>query len=397
MSSGPKRKASLKVIHKYGPCFQSNEDLVQIPSHTEILLQDQHRVNSIHSRLSNNSNSNILWDSQASTIPAKSGLNIGSGSYIVTVGFGTPKRDLRLVFDTGSDLTWTQCKPCAVCYNQLDPIFDPHKSTSYTNIPCPTPLCSQLTSATGSPRQCSSSSKCKYLVAYGDGSYTLGYFSKERLTITSSSDVVDNFIFGCGQDNEGLFNGIAGLLGIGRGQVSIVQQAAQKYGRFFSYCVPSTSSSTGYLTFGKGNGVSKTLKFTPLLVLSQGPSFYGLNLIGISVGGRRLLIPTSIFSTAGTIIDSGTVITRLPPMAYNALRTAFRELMHNYPMTSPVSSLLDTCYDLSKSNQFQACLAFAGNGNPRDIAILGNVQPRGLEVAYDVVGGRIGFRSGGCS
>ncbi len=153
MSSGPKRKASLKVIHKYGPCFQSNEDLVQIPSHTEILLQDQHRVNSIHSRLSNNSNSNILWDSQASTIPAKSGLNIGSGSYIVTVGFGTPKRDLRLVFDTGSDLTWTQCKPCAVCYNQLDPIFDPYKSTSYTNIPCPTPLCSQLTSATGKPHK----------------------------------------------------------------------------------------------------------------------------------------------------------------------------------------------------------------------------------------------------
>ena len=237
---------------------------------------------------------------------------------------------------------------------------------------------------------------------------------------------MDNFIFGCGQDNEGLFNGIAGLLGLGRGQVSIVQQAAHKYGRFFSYCIPSTSSSTGYLTFGKGNGVSKTLKFTPLLVLSQGPSFYGLNLIGISVGGRRLSIPTSIFSTAGTIIDSGTVITRLPPMAYNALRTAFRELMRNYPMTSPVSSLLDTCYDLSKSksvsvphisflfggdvslnldkvgifymlSQSQACLAFAGNGNPRDIAILGNVQQRGLEVAYDVVGGRIGFRSGGCS
>ena len=55
----------------------------------------------------------------------------------------------------------------------------------------------------------------------------------------------------------------------------------------------------------KGNGVSNTIKFTPMLKLSQGPSFYGINLIGISVGGRKLSIPTSIFSTVGTIIDSG--------------------------------------------------------------------------------------------
>ncbi|KAL4650678.1 hypothetical protein ACB092_01G105800 [Castanea dentata] len=407
-TKGPKRKASLRVIHKYGPCFQSNEGQVQVPSHVEILLQDQSRVNSIHSKFSNYSNGNKLWESKASTLPVKSGLILGTGNYIVTVGFGTPKRDLKLVFDTGSDLTWTQCKPCTgQCYKQVDPIFDPSKSTSYANITCPTPSCFQLSSAT----------------EYGDGSFTTGYFSKERLTITS--DVMDNFIFGCGQDNEGLFNGFAGLLSLGLAQVSLVKQTAQKYGQFFSYCLPSTTSSTGHLTFGKGNGVSNTTKFTPMLKLSQGPSFYGLNLIGISVGGQKLSIPTSVFSTVGTIIDSGTVITRLPPIAYNALRTTFRKLMRNYPMTSPIS-LLDTCYDLSKSKSVsiphisflfdgavsvdldkvgifymlsptQACLAFAGNSDPSNIAIFGNVQQKGLEVLYDVARGRIGFRPGGCS
>ena len=155
----------------------------------------------------------------------------------------------------------------------------------------------------GRSQQCSTSKKCIYLAKYGNGSFTTGYFSKERLTITS--DVKDNFIFGCGQDNEGLFNGFAGLLSLGRAQVSLVKQTAQKYGQFFSYCLPSTTSSTDHLTFGKGNGVSNTIKFTPMLKLSQGPSFYGINLIGISVGGRKLSIPTSIFSTVGTIIDSG--------------------------------------------------------------------------------------------
>ena len=236
--------------------------------------------------------------------------------------------------------------------------------------------------------------------------------------------MVDNFVFGCGQDNKGLFNGIAGLLGLGRGQVSLVQQAAQKYSQFFSYCLPSTTSSTGYLTLGKGSEISSSLKFTPMLTLSRRQSFYGLNLIGISVGGQRLSIPTSVFSTAGTIIDSGTVITRLPPTAYNALRTKFREMMRNYPMTSATSPF-DTCYDLSKSQsvsipsisfffggdvsvdlgevgilyvlrQTEACLAFAGNSDPRNIAIFGNEQQKGLEVVYDVAGERIGFRSGGC-
>ena len=140
------------MVHKYGPCFQSIEDQVQLLSHTEILLQDQSRVNSIHSKLSNYSNGNKLRESKASILPVKSSLILGTGIYIVTVGLGTPKRDLKLAFDTGSDLTWTQCKPCTgQCFKQVDPIFDSSKSTSYTNITCPTPLCFQLSSATGKP------------------------------------------------------------------------------------------------------------------------------------------------------------------------------------------------------------------------------------------------------
>ncbi|KAB1204779.1 Protein ASPARTIC PROTEASE IN GUARD CELL 1 [Morella rubra] len=364
------------------------------------------------------------------------------------MGLGTPKRDLRLAFDTGSDLTWTQCEPCTIsCYNQVDPIFDPSKSTSYSKTACTSPVCSQLTSATdgnievsgendwsiidvgqhvipksGNQPRCSSTLDCVYIIRYGDGSFSVGDFSKDRLTITTE-DVLDSFLFGCGQDNEGLFKGAAGLLGLGRNQISIVKQAAQKYGQFFSYCLPSTSSSTGHLTFGNG-GVSSSVKFTALQTLSQRQSFYGLDLIGLSVGGHQLSIPTSTFST-GTIIDSGTVITRLPPTAYSALRKAFREAMRGYPMTSSSSSLLDTCYDLSKNRTVkvplvsflfggglrvdlepvgvlyvlrlsEVCLAFAGNSDASSIGVIGNTQQRTLEVVYDVAGGRIGFGPGGC-
>ncbi|KAK9274342.1 hypothetical protein L1049_019156 [Liquidambar formosana] len=414
------RRASLKVVHKHGPCselYQGNA-----PNHTLILLQDQARVNSLQSKLSNSNQDNNNIHASAVTIPAKDGRTVNAGNYVITVGLGTPPKQLSLIFDTGSDLTWTQCQPCAkFCHAQKDPIFDPTKSASYTNVTCNSPLCNDLTSATGNTPGCSTST-CVYGIQYGDQSFSVGFFGKEKLTLTSN-DVFDNFLFGCGQNNQGLFGQSAGLFGLGRDKLSFVSQSAQKYGRAFSYCLPSTPSSTGYLSFGKGG--SGGGKFTSLLMNSQNPSFYFINLIAISVGGQKLSIPASVFSTAGTLIDSGTVITRLPATAYAALRTAFRQGMSKYP-TAPALSILDTCYDLSKYSSVnvpkisfffsggvemdldssgilyvgstsQVCLAVAGNSDDSSIGIFGNVQQKTFDISYDVAGGKLGFGPGGCS
>jgi len=83
-------------------------------------------------------------------LPAIYGNHIGTANYFVVVGLGTPKRNLSLAFDTGSDLTWTQCQPCVgSCYKQQDEIFDPSKSASYCNISCTSSDCTQLSSSTG--------------------------------------------------------------------------------------------------------------------------------------------------------------------------------------------------------------------------------------------------------
>ncbi|GMY33175.1 aspartyl protease family protein At5g10770-like [Fagus crenata] len=294
-----------------------------------------------------------LRESEASTLPAKSGSTVGSGNYVVTVGLSTPKKDLTLIFDTGTQ------------------------------------------------QGCTSSSTCVYGIQYRDGSFSMGFFGQEKLTLTSN-DVFNNFLFGCGQNNQVLFNGSAGLIGLGRNPPSLVQQTAAKYGRVFSYCLPLTPSSTGSLTFGKSARPSSAIKFTPFSKVTKVTQFYGLDTVGISVAGRKLLIAASVFSNSGTIIDSGTVITRLPPTAYSALKTAFRQAMKNYPLTTPSSSL-DTCYNLTKyptftvpnisfsfnggvdvdldasralvaSNVSQVCLAFAANSDDNSLAIFGNVQ-----------------------
>ncbi|KAL6137886.1 hypothetical protein ACLB2K_063175 [Fragaria x ananassa] len=423
-TKGNKRKTSLELVHKHGPCSHLPQHKATATNHTQILEQDQARVNSINSRISKKLNGNDdLGQSEATTLPSRWATSRGAGNYIVTVGLGTPNKPLSLEFDTGSFLTWTQCQPCVShCYPQNDPIFDPAASTSYSKISCNSAECAQLRRSQCSP----AANTCLYQVIYGDESYTIGFFSKDKLTLTPDA-VFDGFLFGCGQENEGFHDGSAGLLGLSRDKYSIVEQTAEKYGRSFSYCLPQTASSTGYLTFGSPTVASNAaIKYTRLTTLSSGSTYYGLNLVGINVKGQKLSIPASVFSSPGTIIDSGTVISRLPPTAFSALRDAFQAAMKSYPSV-PGDGFLDTCYDLSgyptvtypkiefvfgdgvtltldatgiiyllDGTMKQVCLAFVGNDDADELTIFGNTQQKNMEVLYDVAGERVGFAPGGC-
>ncbi|KAJ4978667.1 hypothetical protein NE237_009447 [Protea cynaroides] len=408
-----------QVTHKHGPCSPLKNGKAKIPSLRQILIDDQTRVKSINSKISNKDQ---VTDSTVK-LPANSGSSLGTENFIVKLGFGTPKQDFVLVFDTGSDLTWIQCQPCSgACYSQQDPIFDPSTSSTYSNISCNSATCAQLKSATGNTQSCRTT--CIYQITYGDSSYSAGYFATDTLTL-SSSDVFPNFEFGCGQNNQGLWGSEDGLLGLGRDQISMVSQTAQKYGKLFSYCLPSKSSSTGFLAFGSEAVASSSAQYTPLLTESNNPSFYFLTMTGISVGGQNLSISPSVFTTSGTIIDSGTVITRLPPAAYSKLRSAFRQAMTKYTLAPPYS-ILDTCYNLSgytnvsvptivlyfgggtdlnvdqsgilvQASSTKYCLAFAGNSAATDVGILGNKQQQTFEVVYNVEGGKLGFGAGACN
>ena len=254
----------------------------------------------------------------------------------------------------------------------------------------------------------------------------MGFLATEKLTI-SSSDVFSNFMFGCGQRNVGLFGRAAGLLGLGRSELSLAIQTGYKYKKLFTYCIPSSSSSsTGHLTFG--GMISRSVKFTPLSPDFEDTPYYGIDIIGISVGGQKLSIPASVFRKAGAVIDSGTVITRLQPTVYSALKSKFKEFMKDYPKTDGVS-ILDTCYDLSDydtikvpkisfsfgggievdikfsglvkafdiNGVLKVCLAFAPNDDDGDFAVFGNSQQVTYDIVHDLTNGRIGFVPDGCS
>ncbi|KAJ3707932.1 hypothetical protein LUZ61_011637 [Rhynchospora tenuis] len=418
--SGPKEveshmsvKPKLKIVDRHGPCSTLPD--VEKLSLEQILSKDQTRVESIHRGTSavsgKDKTSGPLTTSQ---ITAQYGGSYGVGNYIVSVGIGTPSKTLTLVLDTGSDVTWVQCEPCQKhCYVQQEPIFDPSQSSTFANVSCSSTQC------TGISFGCSGSS-CLYGVKYGDESFTVGYYAEDTLTLTP--DVIQNFRFGCGQNNNGTFGKVAGLLGLSPSSESFVSQTSDKYQRVFSYCLPALSSSIGYLNFGSSSNMPNTNR-TPIPKHSN-PPYYYINMTGLTVADQPLQITSTVFSNAGMIIDSGTVITRLPPDAYQALSSAFRQNMTQYKM-APSIALFDTCYDFtgydnvtipSVGIQFlnnvsldldpngilyvfdisQVCLAFAGNSNPSDLGIYGNVQQRTFNVVYDVPNGEIGFSPEAC-
>uniref|UniRef100_A0A0A8YEV6 Peptidase A1 domain-containing protein n=1 Tax=Arundo donax TaxID=35708 RepID=A0A0A8YEV6_ARUDO len=431
----------MPVVHQHGPCSPLAGAYGKAPSHVDILAADQRRVEYIHRRVTETtgrgrpkrsapsvqlqpgvpstlSSASLSSSAASANLPASSGRALGTGNYVVTVGLGTPAGRYTVVFDTGSDTTWVQCQPCVVtCYRQKEPLFTPAKSSTYANISCASSYCSDLYTS-----GCNAGN-CLYAVQYGDGSYTVGFYAQDTLTL--AYDAIKEFRFGCGERNRGLFGRTAGLMGLGRGKTSLTVQAYDKFGGVFAYCLPATTSGTGFLDFGPGAPAANA-RLTPMLT-DKGPTFYYVGMTGLKVGGHLLSIPESVFSTAGTLVDSGTVITRLPPSAYAPLRSAFAKAMKGLGYKkAPAFSILDTCYDLTGAqgsvalppvslvfqggacldvdasgilyvaNASQACLAFAPNDNDTDVAIVGNTQQKTYGVLYDLGKKVVGFAPGAC-
>ncbi|KAL3621429.1 hypothetical protein CASFOL_036341 [Castilleja foliolosa] len=412
-SNSRKYSTTLEVVHMFGPCSPQHEHTKSKPSLVDNLSHEQSRVDLIQTR----PKQNFLRNNKAS-LSTQSGMPLNTLTYVVTIGLGTPHQNVTLIFDTGSDLTWTQCQPCLECYEQRDPVYDPFSSSTYSKISCGSE-CSKF----GYVLSCFKG-RCAYKREYNDGSYSEGVVSIEKLTITP--DVFEDFFFGCGQKNKGgTFGETAGLLGLGRtaNEMSFLYQTTQKYNRYFSYCLPSTGSSTGHLTFGrnKSKHSTKNVMFTPLI---PHPDFYRIEIVAISVGKTRLPIQPSVFHNSRTIIDSGATITRLPHEAYVLLRDAFKHKMGSSYATAPAHQILDTCYYFNNQtnvkypfvsftfsggvevklhpsgiiypvNSTMVCFAFAGSTNP-ERSVFGNIQQKTLEIVYDLARERLGFGQGGC-
>ncbi|KAL8215825.1 hypothetical protein R6Q57_022662 [Mikania cordata] len=423
--SRSEKNAIILELHYRDYCYGPRSDWnKKLPKN---LLSDQIRVDSLQSRIKILISKGLNQELSNAQIPLVSGAKLQTLNYIVTVGLGG--RNITLIVDTGSDLTWVQCEPCGACYNQQEPLFNPSKSPSYKPVLCKSTTCENLASATGTSGVCGfNSSTCNYYVSYGDGSYTRGDLANDNLVLGTT--LVQDFVFGCGRVNDGLFGGVSGLMGLGRSALSVVSQTYGVFDGVFSYCLPSvTNGGSGSLILGDDTSLYKNFtpfSYTNLISNTMMPTFYFLNLTGISIGGVSL--QDSGFGKNEMLIDSGTVITRLKPAVYNALKTKFLKQFSGYPK-APAFSILDTCFNLSayeqveiptlkmhfgmddatltvdvtgmlyfaKADASQVCLAIAGLSDEEEIGIIGNYQQKNTRVVYNTKASTLGFAKETCS
>ncbi|KAI5061262.1 hypothetical protein GOP47_0023767 [Adiantum capillus-veneris] len=368
------------------------------------------------------------------------------GEYFAVMEIGTPSQKAAVAIDTGSQLMWVQCDPCMQCGQQSPhyPMFKPAQSSSYGVLTCEDcrgddSVATACTGASSNRTLLNQPNRCVYFVSYGDKSSSTGFISTETLSLAGMPQ--DKILFGCGLITTGLVSSLnaSGLLGLDRGRLSLTSQLGIKV---FSYCLPNRVKNvhaSGYLTLGAMSAAARAssqIQYTPLLqnhasqFLSQ---FYYVNMTGISVDGKLLNIPTSTFQLlpsgeGGTIIDSGTSITRFVHVAYASLAHAFEMAMDpSFKRISLGDAAPDLCYQVplwkqtgprapkvtlhlanhvdlhleahhvlafmgSDTSFSYYCLAFMDSGtSPNAKNYFGNYQQQDFLIEYDIANSRIGF------
>ncbi|KAI4333294.1 hypothetical protein L6164_018124 [Bauhinia variegata] len=338
--------------------------------------------------------------------------NLNKGDYLMKFFIGSPPVETLAVADTGSDLIWVPCLPCGNCNQQT--AFDPAKSSTFKVENCDSQACNSL-----QIHSCGNSNQCRYRYSYGDKTYTIGDLATESINFGSTNGQAASFpesVFGCGYDNHQFGRSespTTGLVGLGRGALSLVSQLSDQLGHKFSYCLSPSSSSK--LKFGSeatisGNGVVSTPIFS-----EKDPSFYYLNLEGISVGQKTI----QTGKTDGNIvIDSGTTLTILETSFYNNLRAAVVEAIGVQEVQNPPQEF-DLCYTSGSVQQFPSFVfhftsadiklqtenMFTGVGNllcfsavPSDgLSLFGNIAQINFHVKYDNEENKVSFAPADCT
>jgi len=364
--------------------------------------------------------STLLGQKTVSAAPIASGQAFNIGNYVVRVKLGTPGQLLFMVLDTSTDEAFV---PCAGCTGCSDTTFSPKASATYGPLDCSVPQCGQVR---GLSCPATGTGACSFNQSYAGSSFSATLVQD---SLRLATDVIPNYSFGCVNAISGASVPAQGLLGLGRGPLSLLSQSGTNYSGVFSYCLPSFKSYyfSGSLKLGPV-GQPKSIRTTPLLRNPHRPSLYYVNFTGISVG--RVLVPFpkeylafDPYTGSGTVIDSGTVITRFVEPVYNAVREEFRKqvggtfsslgafdtcFVKTYETLAPQITLHFEGLDLKlplenslihSSAGSLACLAMAAAPDNVNsvLNVIANFQQQNLRILFDTVNNKVGIAREVCN
>ncbi|TYG59092.1 hypothetical protein ES288_D08G274700v1 [Gossypium darwinii] len=334
-----------------------------------------------------------FYRNSITTTEANPDIIVNTGEYLMNISLGTPSFSVVALADTGSDLIWTQCSPCSQCFKQDAPLFDPTKSSTYRKMSCSSNSCENIQGGTcASPTDTS----CIYSVTYGDNSFSKGDIAYDILTLGSTTGqavALPDTIIGCGNNNAGTFSGKAsGIIGLGGGEISLINQLGSPINGKFSYCLlPMTQiGKSSKMNFGSNAIVSGTGT-------------------AISVGTQRIEFKGSSFGTdeGNIVIDSGTTLTLLPSDFYSQLESAMDSQFNGIRAQGPQG--FNLCYVAIHEFEAPEVTVHFANADVKlktlntfvkscaEIAIYGNLAQMNFLIGYDTKSQTVSFKPSDCS
>ncbi|KAJ8640720.1 hypothetical protein MRB53_017414 [Persea americana] len=349
---------------------------------------------------------------------------LANGYYTTRLFIGTPPQEFALIVDTGSTVTYVPCSTCEQCGLHQDPRFQPDLSSTYQPVKCSVDC------------TCDEENKqCTYERQYAEMSSSSGVLGEDVVSFGKESALQpQRAVFGCENVETGdLFSQHAdGIIGLGRGQLSIMDQLANKgvMSDSFSLCYGGMGVGGGAMVLG---GISPP----PGMVFSHSnparSPYYNVELKEIHVAGKPLQLSPRVFDGKhGTVLDSGTTYAYLPEAAFVAFKDAIVKKLHLLKqIRGPDPNYNDICFsgagsDVSQlSKSFPAvemvfkngqkfslapenylfrhskvhgayCLGIFQNGKD-PTTLLGGIVVRNTLVTYDRENKRIGFWKTNCS
>uniref|UniRef100_A0A7C8ZDM8 Aspartic proteinase Asp1 n=3 Tax=Opuntia streptacantha TaxID=393608 RepID=A0A7C8ZDM8_OPUST len=258
------------------------------------------------------------------------------GFYYVPINVGEPAKPYFLDPDTGSDLTWLQCDaPCVRCTRAAHPLYRPSNDL----IPARDPLCAAVQPEHYRPE---TPDQCDYEIEYADGGSSLGVLLKDAvpLNFTNGHRRTPRLAIGCGYDQipGSSFHPLDGVLGLGKGRVSIVSQLSDQglTRNVVGHCL--SGEGGGYIFFGDDVYDPSRIEWTPMsrdYRKHYSPGFAELTFGRKTTGVENLVV----------VFDSGSSYTYFSSQAYYTLISLMTRELHRTSLKDAVDDdTLPVCW-----------------------------------------------------
>ncbi|KAK4789755.1 hypothetical protein SAY86_017059 [Trapa natans] len=274
-----------------------------------------------------------------------------NGYYTTRLWIGTPPQKFSLIVDTGSTVTYVPCSNCDQCGKHQDPQFRPEESSTYQPVKCNIDC------------NCDDNrGQCVYERQYAEMSSSSGVLGEDLISFGNLSELPpQRSVFGCENLETGdLYSQHAdGIMGLGRGDLSIVDQLVGKgvISDSFSLCYGGMEIGGGAMVLGGMSPPSDMVFSYSDPVRSP---YYNIDLKELHVGGKPLSLSPDIFDGKyGSVLDSGTTYAYLPDEAFLAFKEAImKEVQSLKKIRGPDPNYNDICFSSVGRNTSQLSSSF---------------------------------------